>query len=193
MLGGRFRLGLLAEHQQVLVYGLVRGEFAARDAQVLPSKGSLLGQRTKRCENLGLLQRSGHARVTLNREGCLGKLRMAIKANDKVAERWRPRRLTSWERRNRAFSRQFKPAWTPALRSEQQLYHWPWNGTWKPRLDGIQAILPGSPFSKLRKVLWTQPAQSDSKPYQSPHKAPTKPPQSHILGIDSGVQRHPKA
>src|ERR1035441_3727297 len=181
MLGSRFRLGLLAEHEQVLVDGLVRREFAARDAQVLPSKGSLLGQRTKRCEYVGLLQRCGHARVTLNREGCLGKLRMALKANDKVAERRRPRRLTSWERQNRASSRPFKPARTPAPRSEQQLYHWPLNGTWKLRLDGIQAILPGSPFSKLRKVLWTQPAQSNSKPFQSPHKAPTKPYTRHRL------------
>src|ERR1035441_2734297 len=84
MLGGRFRLGLLAEHQQVLVYGLVRGEFAACDAQVLPSKGSLLGQRTKRCEDVGLLQRCGHARVTLNREGYLGKLRMALGNHDSM-------------------------------------------------------------------------------------------------------------
>src|ERR1035441_5184840 len=35
--------------------------------------------------------------------------------------------------------------------------------------------------------------RNQRKATQSPHKAPTKPPQSHILGIDSGVQRHPKA
>src|ERR1035441_9519127 len=74
MLRGRLRLGLLAEHQEVLVDGLVRRELASHHPQVLPSKGGLLSQRTKRCEDVGLLQRSGHARVTLNREGGLGKL-----------------------------------------------------------------------------------------------------------------------
>src|ERR1035441_8171618 len=35
--------------------------------------------------------------------------------------------------------------------------------------------------------------RNQRKATQSHFKAHTKPPQSHILGIDSGVQRHPKA
>jgi hypothetical protein len=78
MLGGRLRLGLLAEHQEVLVDRLVGRELASGAAQVLPSKGGLLGQRTKRCENIGLLQRSGHAALTLKRKNRLGKPGIAL-------------------------------------------------------------------------------------------------------------------
>ena len=74
MLGSRFRLGLLAEHQQVLVDGLVRRELAPSAPQVLPLNDGLPGQRTKGCENARLIQWSGsHARVSLKRGNRLGK------------------------------------------------------------------------------------------------------------------------
>ena len=38
-----------------------------------------------------------------------------------------------------------------------------------------------------------QNAERPGKATQSHHKATTRPPQGHILGIDSGVQSHPKA
>src|ERR1017187_4765821 len=38
-----------------------------------------------------------------------------------------------------------------------------------------------------------QNVERPGKATQSHFKAISKPPQSHILGIDSGVQRHPKA
>src|ERR1035437_2130539 len=73
MLGSRFRLGLLAEHQQVLVYRRVRRELRPGFPKVPPPNDGLLGQRTKRCENIGLLQWSGHAAITLKRKNRLGK------------------------------------------------------------------------------------------------------------------------
>src|ERR1017187_3011085 len=106
MLRDRLRLGLLAEHQEVLVDGLVRRELASRNSQILPSKGGLLSQRTKRCEDVGLLQRSGHARVTLNREGGLGKLGMAqgdyhsmvsMLRRFNAEARWAQRKESGWK------------------------------------------------------------------------------------------------
>ena len=48
---------------------------------------------------------------------------------------------------------------------------------------------PGIATDRLRQKRRSKPAQAT----QSHHKATTRPPQGHILSIDSGVQRHLKA